>query len=138
MLVQQVAQRSHRHLQKFSSGSLISLSATQSFEQVGFFQLIQMRCQMKAVGGELKLGINSGLVVVGDLRGQAFRLDRVGLFQRHCSFDRVLQFAHVARPRIRFEQAHGPVAYRNCVTCLGGILPDEVLSEFGDVCAALS
>src|SRR5260370_35150141 len=68
MLVQQMAQRAHGHLQRTRGVCLASVGALQSFEHVSLFQLIEVRRQVHSVARYFKLTANPRRLAIGDFR----------------------------------------------------------------------
>src|SRR5690349_4695538 len=53
VFVEEVTQRANREMQKLGGVCLIARGATQGFENVGFFELIEMRSEVDAFFGKL-------------------------------------------------------------------------------------
>ena len=136
MLIEQMAQRTHGHLQNIRGVGLVSVGAPQSFEDVSLFQLIEVRREIDPVQRQFQLRRDPRWIVLGDLLRQSLGLDRIRFLQGHRAFDCVFQLAHVTRPEITFQEPQRLTVNRQLTPGLGAELLDKVFGEFRDVRSA--
>src|SRR5690348_10833695 len=125
MLVQQVSQASHRHLQNLSSTSLVSVCSMQRSNDVVLFELRKITFEVDPVLRQIQIGHRSRLVLEYPL-GKPFGSDStLGLSRRrsivfassietrdpavlesNCALDCVFELSDIARPVVRFQIAH--------------------------------
>src|ERR1044072_2582904 len=129
MLVEQVAQRTHRETQKLGGVGLIASSATQCFEYVSLLELVQVRGEVDSFFRKLHRFRDAIRIVVCDLLRQAFRLDRAGALERHGSLDRLFQLTNIPRPRVTLEQSHSVLADGQRSSRRGTELLHEMIRE---------
>src|SRR5438046_7432883 len=98
MLVQEMPQRTHGHLQKIRGARLIAVGALESFEHVSLLKLIEMRGEIDSIIRQLQVRTDARLTVVGDLLRQTLRLNHLCALESDGAFDGVFELAHVAWP----------------------------------------
>ena len=107
-----VAERSVGHLQHFCSAYANSSGTFQSSQQIGSFGGRNKFLEVHAVvGDQVRFGCRLSvgtrfLVEICNALGQPFQRYTLGRFQRHRAFNRIFQFAHVARPIVNFQPPH--------------------------------
>src|SRR5436190_23806733 len=106
VFIEEVTQGAHGHLQQLGSFCLVAGRFSESLDDVGLFEVVEVAHKIEAGIREVELRIYTLRVVIRYVIGQLFGLDLVGPLESDRPLDGVFQFANIAVPSVIFEDLH--------------------------------